>query len=359
MVGEDLREDHLGELDTDLIPRPAALHEEPDHCGVGSGPGARQPGVPLGPGTPLGHGAWPGPDLDGAGEGSAPPWGDPRFPPVPHGGAGRLRPHPRPAAKIFAPLRRQGVGKSVAAATAVVVLLGLAVSAYLLLGRMSGGGSSAARTPIVPLATASPVLPVSPAATAAPAAPVSSVPAPAPQSTPAPGSAVTARPAATPRPAPALSRPDRLAPAPLGGQEEVTDVTDFAGLARAGILTPGEVAAYQAAQPGAARLAVADFPMGRAVVALVAVASPDQALAARDRLTALQLASGLQPAPGSPPGVPIEMLPVQPGKVLARAFYASGNLLVRVEFSGTDLNAAAAAFLRILAAQLGALPANT
>lgn len=279
------------DADTDVVPRPAGLDGDPDRTRAVRGPATGPPG-PAGPARRTGGAAWqaPVPDLPVEDDGSSPPWGGSELPPAyDAGGSGWFQQGP----EVVAPERERprDPRKIVAGAAVVLILLVIAIGAYLTFGRGSGASQ------------------------------------------------------------PSPTRPGAVAPLPPddeGGEKlsprlfekgivEPNTVRTFEDMVRLGFLTDEEVGAYRAASPGAARLLVENFPEGKGTVAVVEVASPEAAHTARDALTDLQLRNSLTRGEFPPqPDVQIAVLPDTAGKPLGRAHYVSGSRVLRLEFSGTD-----------------------
>jgi hypothetical protein len=147
-------------------------------------------------------------------------------------------------------------------------------------------------------------------------------------------------------------------PADIGGAEESKDVETFADLEAVGFLTQSELGVLEKAAAGGARLLVTNFDEGKATVLVTRVGSPEQAVVARDALTALQLSFGFDSRP-APPGVNAVELPGDAETMpKVRAVYLNGDILVRLEMAGQDRVDVAAKFDDVLAEQLEALPAD-
>ncbi len=232
---------------------------------------------------------------------SAPPWASSDLPPIQESDSGWMRQGP----EAFEPERKSRTWRIVGAAVAVVVLLGLVIGSYALWGRDDAP-------------TAQPGLPAGE------------------QQEPA----------------------DPLMPADIGGAEESKDVETFADLEAVGFLTRSELGVLEKAAAGGARLLVTNFDEGKATVLVTRVGSPEQAVVARDDLTALQLSFGFDSRP-APPGVNAVELPGGAETMpKVRAVYLNGDILVRLEMAGQDRVDVAAKFDDVLAEQLEALPAD-
>jgi hypothetical protein len=232
---------------------------------------------------------------------SAPPWASSDLPPIQEPDSGWMRQGP----EAFEPEREPRTWRIVGAVVAVVVLLGLVIGSYALWGRDDAP-------------TAQPGLPA------------------AEQQEPA----------------------DPLMPADIGGAEESKDVETFADLEAVGFLTQSELGVLEKAAAGGARLLVTNFDEGKATVLVTRVGSPEQAVVARDALTALQLSFGFDSRP-APPGVNAVELPGDAETMpKVRAVYLNGDILVRLEMAGQDRVDVAAKFDDVLAEQLEALPAD-
>ena len=232
---------------------------------------------------------------------SAPPWASSDLPPIQEPGSGWMRQGP----EAFEPERTPGTWRVVGAVVAVVMLLGLAIGSYALWGRDA----------------APPAQPGQPAAERQELA-------------------------------------DPLRPADIGGTEEPKDVETAADLDAVGFLTQSELGTLQNAAAGDTRLLITNFDEGKATVLVTRVGSPEQAVVARDELTALQLSFGFESRP-APPGVNAVELPDGTAVLpKIRAVYLSGDILVRLEMAGQDRADVAAKFDDVLSQQLEALPAD-
>ncbi|MEJ2852526.1 MULTISPECIES: hypothetical protein [unclassified Saccharothrix] len=139
------------------------------------------------------------------------------------------------------------------------------------------------------------------------------------------------------------------------------DVRAFANLVSLNFLHESEIAIYTEGGAGPARLSVgADLPRGRVLAAVVRMADPAAARHAADRLDQLQLLFGLERRPtahrvtravSTPPGSENAARPT------ARAHYASGDLLVRIQWDATSPEGLAD-FDGLLERQTKALPAH-
>jgi hypothetical protein len=152
---------------------------------------------------------------------------------------------------------------------------------------------------------------------------------------------------------------DPLALAELGGaKENNATIDDLADLRALNVLTNSELAVYEQAGTGRAKVGIANYPEGKATVILVRVSSPDAAKLAERQLNELQLSFGLQPnnVP-QPAGVDSTKLTAKPDVLPGgRAHYTHGDVLVRVEVRGPDQRSAYGKFEEVLGGQLKALP---
>lgn len=241
---------------------------------------------------------------------STPPWVSSDLPPIPEPNAGWMMQGP----EFFEAEKKQsGAGKIVAIVAAVVVLVGIAVGAWLLWGQQNSP------IPGPPQPTAQPT-----------------VTAPAPD--------------------------DPLAPADIGGIPEEKDVESFRDLVRVRFLTTEELGTLEAAGAGESRLLITNFNQGKATILVCQAISPAQAISARDELTVLQIGYGFT-ARTAPLGVnTVEML-TEPGTPpTIRALFASDDLIIRIEMvsnsPGGSPTATTAKFEEILEQQLEKLPPN-
>jgi hypothetical protein len=197
-------------------------------------------------------------------------------------------------------------GKIVAIVAAVVLLAGLGVGAYFLWGQDSGGGGQAQQPPV-----------------------------------------------ATKPPAP-TKKPNPMKIADLPGQQQDTNIKDFAGVLGIGYLTPEESSAYQDAQPGKAAVVVSQLENGgRVIVMVVQVSSANAANKAVTELAQLQIGFGAAKVSNPPTNV-------QATKTAdtIRAHYASGDQVVRIEVQGRNQSATTASFNSVIESQLNNLPAD-
>jgi hypothetical protein len=239
-----------------------------------------------------------------------PPWDDDRLPPqwsgqdLPpswgggefgHGGEAWLKQGP----EVFEG-GRSNTGKIVAIVAAVVVLIGVAIGAYFIWGRDSGG-------------TASP-----------------------PQTNTATSTATTTKP------------PDPMAIAELPGVAQPKEVSRFSDVTALNYLTQAETATYQQAKPTKAAVRVSQLNNGTIVVVLVVqTASPEAAKTAVDALVEHQLTNKATKVQGPESNVTVTRFEGQ-----LRAHYQHGNVVVRVEVKNADAAKAGADLERVLRAQL-------
>jgi hypothetical protein len=155
---------------------------------------------------------------------------------------------------------------------------------------------------------------------------------------------------------------DPLAIADLAGaKENLGQVRDLPALAGLNFLTSGEIGVYQDGAASAARIAVSDYPDGKATVILVELADLQKAARTEQELVALQHGYGLTDLPSPPPWVTVVGFvpaPGQGGAPLARAVYRRGDVVARIEFRGSDPAAIRARLGGALDAELKALPAD-
>jgi hypothetical protein len=152
---------------------------------------------------------------------------------------------------------------------------------------------------------------------------------------------------------------DPMAITELGGVEENYARIDTLPEVRAmQMLTDSEIAVYQEANTGRAKIAVSGYSTGKATVLLMRAADARAAQEAAHQLTQLQLSYGFRSAPAVQ-GVSATILDAKPeAQPGGRAHYAHGDVLARVEFRGPDEQQAHARFDALLSDQLDALPAD-
>ncbi|EIE97097.1 hypothetical protein [Saccharomonospora glauca] len=162
---------------------------------------------------------------------------------------------------------------------------------------------------------------------------------------------------------PSPTRPkDDLEIAQLPGTAtERTDITTFDDVVANKLLTDDENKAYEEAGAGKARMVVAKLPSGaEAVVLTMETSSTGAAKTAVDELVALQEKNGMDPYDGTLPdgvqGTQIDKTKNYPAA--ARAHYAHGKTVVRVQVSAPQLSEVGPSFEEIVATQLQALPAD-
>lgn len=273
-----------------------------------AGPVSPPGGFPqAGPGSPAGgfQQPWNAPEAD-----QTPPWGGGDLPPlVPSGDPGWVQQGPESFDD------RSGKGntkKIVAIVVAVVVLAGIALGAYLLWGTGSGGGQQGAQ----------------------------------PSSSQQPSS---------------QAPPDPLGVANIPGSAESHDnVTTFNAVSGLNYLNSNELSTYSSAGAAAAKYIVHHLDDGNTVVLLLTeVNSPVAAQNAANQLLSIQIRNGASRLNDSPNGVyasTIKAKDANPAQV--RGHYAHGNVIVRIEVSGPNQQAAQTDFANILASQMQVLPAN-
>lgn len=208
---------------------------------------------------------------------------------------------------------RKGNGKKIAAIVGVVVVLvGVALGAYLLWGRNTPDGSDSHAGP----------------------PPISSQ---------------------APQP------PGPMAIADFPGQaEDQHNVTTFNDIPGLRLLTPEELSTYSDAGAGPVNLVVKDLPDGnRAIVLVVQVTTPSAAQNAANGLLDIQITNGAREFGNVPDGVQASVFdPGDGGTAQVRGHYAHDDKIVRIEVAGKNLQADETDFSSILRAQLQVLPAN-
>lgn len=178
------------------------------------------------------------------------------------------------------------------------------------------------------------------------------------------------------RPLPAVARnveltgeAGRRAAGPLAladfesGVESYEHITTFGQIAALKVLDGAEVDAYREAGAGPARMTLSShLPRGRVLISAVRVRDHASAVAAADRLDTTQLGFGLVRGPVQ--GGVARVAVLQPGpdtdpaaKPTIRAHYASGDVVVRVEFNARSFDRQDA-FADVLDRQLKVLPAD-
>lgn len=225
---------------------------------------------------------------------AAPPWAAGEFM-TPQRDEAWLRQGP----EVFG--QRSKIGRIIAIVVAVVVLIGIALGAYLIWGRNSNttpSGQSTSQTP--------------------------------------PPVTTTSKP------------PDPMAIAQLPGNQEPKDVSKFADVQALNYLTPDEIAAYQAATPTKSAVRITRMDNGTvAVVLVVQAGSPDAAKTAVASLVELQVKNKAVKVTDAPDNVAVTKFEGQ-----LRAHYVHGNVIVRVEVKNAEAGTAATDLNSVLDAQL-------
>lgn len=274
-----------------------------------SPPGGFPQAGPISPpgGFPQTPPPWNAPESD-----QSPPWGGGDLPPLaPNGGdPGWIQQGP----ESFDDKPKKGNGAKIGAiVAAVVVLAGIAFGAYLLWGRgdsSAGGGGQPSTTQ---------------------AAPTSQTP------------------------------PDPMAIAQLPGTVENFDrIKDFSQVPSLSYLTSNELSTYQNAGAGATKFVGRKLPDGsRVLMLLTTVNDPQAAQKAASDLLAIQIRNGATRVVDVPDGVLASSIDAKNNNpAQARAHYAHDNVVVRIEVSNPDKQAAMADFTSVLNSQLKVLPAN-
>lgn len=272
-----------------------------------AGPVSPPGGFPqAGPVSPAGgfQQPWNAPEAD-----QSPPWGGGDLPPLmPSGDPGWVQQGP----ESFDDKPGKGNTKKIVSIVAtVVVLAGIALGAYLLWGTGSGGGHEPARSSA--------------------AQPASQAP------------------------------PDPLAVANIPGvAESHENVTTFNAVPGLNYLNSNELSTYSSAGAAATKYVVHHLDDGNTVVLLLTeVNSPVAAQNAANQLMSIQIRNGASRLNDSPNGVyasSIKAKDSNPAQV--RGHYAHGDVIVRVEVSGTNQQAAQTDFSNVLTSQMQVLPAN-
>jgi hypothetical protein len=239
---------------------------------------------------------WSGSDLP-----ASPPWAAGEFM-SPQRDEAWLRQGP----EVFG--ERSKTGRIIAIVVAVVVLVGVAVGAYLIWGRSNNsptGGQTTTQQTTPPTTT-------------------------------------TSKP------------PDPMAIAPIPGNQEPKDVNKFADVQALNYLTPDEIAAYQAATPTKSAVRITRMDNGTvAVVLVVQAGSPDAAKTAVASLVELQIKNKAGKVTDAPDNVVVTKFEGQ-----LRAHYTHGNVIVRVEVKNADAATATTDLNSVLDAQLKVSPAD-
>ncbi|TCO64581.1 hypothetical protein [Actinocrispum wychmicini] len=237
---------------------------------------------------------------------SSSPWNGPELPAAPPWGANE--PWVKQGPEVFEG-RSGSRGKVIAIVVAVVLLVGIGVGAYLIWGTSNGSGGS-------------------------------------PQTSAAPPSTTKTTP-------PKI--PNAMNIADLPGQQVDQKVKEFGTVAKIDYLTPEEIAAYQAAQAGESGMMISQLPgnTGRVVVLVVKAGSAAQAQSTAAKLVEIQL--GYKATQLS--GLPSNVKGTQVSDV-ARAHFASKDLIVRVEVKSADASRLMSVLQDVIEAQLKVFPAD-
>lgn len=241
---------------------------------------------------------------------STPPWVSSDLPPIPEPNAGWMMQGP----EFFEPEQKpSGTGRIVAIVAAVVVLAGIVVGAVFLFQPSD---------PVVP--TTSGAAPQQPPPQASPTSP------PTPQS---------------------------LA-ADLPGQvKDTSALQNSSQLSQLAYLDEQELDVLSGARSSEAAFALSEDNGTKLIILVVQNAN---AAAASDQLADLQVQFALRTISGGHTGVRVAGgdNAAETNPVVRRAHYASGDYVVRVEASGSDVGAVQTLFQSILASQLERLPAD-
>jgi hypothetical protein len=262
----------------------------------------------AGPMSPAGgFPAWNNPEAD-----QAPPWGGGDLPPLgaSAGDVGWVQQGP----ESFDGGPSKGNGKKIAAIVgSVVVLVGIAVGAFLLWGPSSEADRGGQAQPTNTQQTTSP------------------------------------------------KKPDPLAVPNLPGvNEDHSDVTTFDAVAGLTYLNSDEVSTYSSAGAGPAKYIVHHLSDGNTIVLLLTqVSSAVSAQNAASELTTIQIHNGAREFGNVPDGVHASAIDAKDNdSAQVRGHYAHGNVIVRVEAHGSSLQSVETDFSTTLHAELQVLPAN-
>ncbi len=146
-----------------------------------------------------------------------------------------------------------------------------------------------------------------------------------------------------------------------GTSSERADITMFEHVVSNKMLTEDENEIYEEAGAGKARMVVTKLPSGaEAVILTVETSSTGAAATAVDELVELQEKNGMDPYDGTLPdgvqGTQIDKTENYPAA--ARAHYAHGRTVVRIQVSAPELAEVGPSFEEIVATQLQALSAD-
>ncbi|GGS18570.1 hypothetical protein [Actinokineospora fastidiosa] len=141
------------------------------------------------------------------------------------------------------------------------------------------------------------------------------------------------------------------------GRENYGSVRTFDQVVDMKFLGEREIAVFRSHGARAARAAVAStLPEGKIVGVAVRMSDRGAAVTAADELNAMWVGAGFAQTPDRPWVRRSELTGRE--RPIARAVYAHGDLLVRVELTGKSEAALSADFTRLLTPQLDLLPAD-
>lgn len=258
---------------------------------------------------PGGYPGWNNVEAD-----QAPPWGGGELPPLGASGGDAGWVQQGPESSNDKPHNGNGA-KIAAIVAAVVVLVGVAIGAYLLWGRSSEAGDGGQSTP---------------------------------------------QPTNDQQPS-ELRPPDPLAVPDLPGEAEShSNVTTFKAVSGLNYLNSSELSTYSSAGAGPAKYVVHNLDDGSTVVLLLTqVNSPAAARNAAKQLLNIQVHNGAHSVGDLPNGVYASAIDAKGGDpAQIRGHYAHGNVVVRIEVKAQSLQSAETDFSTILNAELQVLPAN-
>lgn len=251
---------------------------------------------------------WQVPEAD-----QAPPWGGGDLPPL--GPASGEPGWAQQGPESFDDKPSKGNGAKIAAGVGALVLLAVvAVGAFLLWGRGSGGDGGG-----------------QPAASSAN------------QQSDSP------------------KAPDPLAVGKFPGKAEShSDITTFNGVSGLNYLNSNELSTYSSAGAGPAKYVVHHLDDGNTVVVLLTqVNSPTAAQNAANQLLSIQIRNGGRNFGDVPKGVHASAIDAKDGdQAQIRGHYAHGNVIVRIEVKGQALQNVQTDFANILSAETQVLPAD-